>query len=185
MRHLFLLFLFLLASLAPLRARQELSDADYLAELRSDAEQGDAEAQHDLGVVYAKGHGVGQDHVEAWKWFLKAAEQGHATAHVEAWRSLRQGLRRCSGSKVVFSKPPSEATPWPSTTWAFSTMAATALRRMRGPEGYLKAAEQGHATAQYNLGGDGVVQFSGPELVSQSRSTGCRRGPIQPWRSLP
>ncbi|HHF6559516.1 TPA: tetratricopeptide repeat protein, partial [Haemophilus influenzae] len=42
------------------------------------AEQGDANVQFNLGVMYAEGQGVKQDDVEAVKWFRKAAEQGHA-----------------------------------------------------------------------------------------------------------
>ena len=44
------------------------------------AEQGDADAQFDLGVMYYDGQGVPQDHAEAVKWFRRAAEQGLADA---------------------------------------------------------------------------------------------------------
>ena len=40
------------------------------------AEQGDADAQFNLGLMYQKGHGVPQDHKEAVKWYRLAAEQG-------------------------------------------------------------------------------------------------------------
>ena len=44
------------------------------------AEQGDAEAQANLGFMYANGEGVPQDDVEAVKWYRKAADQGYAKA---------------------------------------------------------------------------------------------------------
>ena len=44
------------------------------------AEQGYAEAQFYLGVIYYKGDGVKRDAVEAVKWFRKAAEQGDTGA---------------------------------------------------------------------------------------------------------
>jgi len=44
------------------------------------AEQGDAQAQYHLGLMYANGHGVTADNSEAAKWFRKAAEQGNADA---------------------------------------------------------------------------------------------------------
>ncbi len=44
------------------------------------AEQGDAEAQDHLGLMYTKGQGVPQDYVEARTGFRKAAEQGFAAA---------------------------------------------------------------------------------------------------------
>ena len=44
------------------------------------AEQGNAVAQRNLGVLYANGQGVRQDYQEAAKWTRKAAEQGNASA---------------------------------------------------------------------------------------------------------
>ena len=42
------------------------------------AEQGNAEAQVSLGVMYQKGLGVSQDYKEAVKWYRISAEQGYA-----------------------------------------------------------------------------------------------------------
>ena len=42
------------------------------------AEQGDAEAQSVLGLMYSLGLGVPQDSQEAVKWYRRAAEQGNA-----------------------------------------------------------------------------------------------------------
>ena len=42
------------------------------------AEQGDAEAQYKLGVIYSEGKGVPQDAGEAVRWYWLAADQGHA-----------------------------------------------------------------------------------------------------------
>ena len=44
------------------------------------AEQGYADAQLNLGVMYAKGEGVPQDDQEAAKWFRMSAEQGNNEA---------------------------------------------------------------------------------------------------------
>ena len=44
------------------------------------AEQGDAVAQYNLGVMYDNGQGVPQDYAEAVKWYRLAAEQGYAHA---------------------------------------------------------------------------------------------------------
>ena len=44
------------------------------------AEQGDAKAQYNLGIMYGYGRGVPQDNKEAVKWYRKAAEQGLAIA---------------------------------------------------------------------------------------------------------
>ena len=56
---------------------------DYLTAIRlwqPLAEQGDAKAQYNLGVLDAKGRGVPQNYAKALKWFYKAAEQGYAKA---------------------------------------------------------------------------------------------------------
>lgn len=72
---------------------------DYAAALREWrplAEQGDAKAQFDLGLMYKYGLGVERDYGEAVRWFRLAAGQGE----VEAQRSLSiayekgQGVRR-------------------------------------------------------------------------------------------
>ena len=47
---------------------------------RKAAEQGDASAQYNLGVMYENGHGVEQDDEQAVFWYRKAAEQGYADA---------------------------------------------------------------------------------------------------------
>ena len=51
-----------------------------VADCKVKAEQGDANAQFNLGVMYANGEGVIQDYKQAVKWYRKAAEQGDATA---------------------------------------------------------------------------------------------------------
>ncbi len=44
------------------------------------AEQGDARAQYNLGLMYTNGLGVPQDDATAVSWYRKAAEQGFAEA---------------------------------------------------------------------------------------------------------
>jgi len=48
--------------------------------LRPLAEQGNAAAQNNLGVMYANGYGVQQDYFEAALWYRRAAEQGDPDA---------------------------------------------------------------------------------------------------------
>ncbi|MBV8442167.1 MAG: sel1 repeat family protein, partial [Hyphomicrobiales bacterium] len=44
------------------------------------AEEGDARAQNNLGIMYTNGDGVPRDYSEAVKWFRRSAEQGDASA---------------------------------------------------------------------------------------------------------
>ena len=52
--------------------------------LKRAAEQGNTEAQFILGNLYAQGKGVGQNTIEALRWFGKA----HLSGHIEAGRFL-------------------------------------------------------------------------------------------------
>lgn len=49
-------------------------------EFRASAEQGNAEAQYNLAMLYDRGLGVENDDSEALKWYREAAEQGYAKA---------------------------------------------------------------------------------------------------------
>jgi TPR repeat protein len=54
--------------------------ATALHEWRPLAEQGNADAQNNLGAMYDDGHGVPQDYGQARLWYEKAAAQGYANA---------------------------------------------------------------------------------------------------------
>ncbi len=54
--------------------------ATALKEWRPLAEQGNAEAQYGLGVMYRDSRGVSQDYEQALRWYRLAAAQGHASA---------------------------------------------------------------------------------------------------------
>ena len=56
------------------------SPSTALSEARSLAEQGDADAQFNLGEMYYYGQGVPQNDKTALKWYTLAAEQGYANA---------------------------------------------------------------------------------------------------------
>ena len=60
---------------APLQAQTPEID-----ELRTQAEQGDAAAQVNLGNMYANGEGVPPDDAEAMRWYRLAADQGNTSA---------------------------------------------------------------------------------------------------------
>ncbi len=66
---------------------QEVDDT--AASLRAAAEQGDASAQYNLGVMYLEGQGVKQDNVEAYAWIRTAAAQGRSGT-----LEIRQALLR-------------------------------------------------------------------------------------------
>lgn len=58
------------------------------------ADQDNAVAQNNLGVIYDNGEGVLKNSKEAERWNLKLAEQGYASAQYNL------ALRYCNGSGV-------------------------------------------------------------------------------------
>ena len=66
-------------------------DPDRITEIQRQAEQGDADAQNNLGVMYGEGSRVPQDHAEAVRWFRIAAEQGHARAQLNLGAMYSEG----------------------------------------------------------------------------------------------
>ena len=63
-----------------------------VTEIQLLAEQGDANAQFLLGLIYERGQSVPQDDTEAFRWFRLAAEQGGAKAQYKVGFSYRTGL---------------------------------------------------------------------------------------------
>jgi len=51
-------------------------DAEAVKWLHDAADQGEADAQHNLGVMYAVGKGTPRDYVEAYMWLSLAVAQG-------------------------------------------------------------------------------------------------------------
>ena len=85
--------------------------ATALKEWQPLAEQGDAGAQFNLGVMYKNGWGVPQDYAEAVKWYRLAAERWLASAQCnlgwmcqsgsgvhQDYAEARKGYRRSSDS---------------------------------------------------------------------------------------
>ena len=72
---------------------------DYVAaakEWQPLADQGDAVAQYNLGLLYLDGHGVPQSLMEAVNWFRRAAEQDYTLAqhNLGAMYASGQGVKR-------------------------------------------------------------------------------------------
>ena len=74
-----------------LDAWQSRDFATALRELKPLAEQGDAEAQMLLGLMYDEGQGVPKDGKTALKWFTLAAEQGESDSQAVVGASYYDG----------------------------------------------------------------------------------------------
>jgi TPR repeat protein len=132
------------------------------------ARQGDATAQHNLGVIYENGEDVRQDYTEALKWYRKAAESGYAPSQINLGNMYADG-------KGV-EKDNQKARKWylkAAKQGVAQAQYNLGIRSFNG-EGvvqdnaeaerwFRKAANQGLANAQYMLGhmyreGHGVTQ---------------------------
>ncbi|MCK5575649.1 MAG: sel1 repeat family protein [Sphingomonadales bacterium] len=71
-------------------ARLDKKLARYVSERVGAAEKGQADALYDLGLLYATGHGVDRDYVEAHKWFNLAAMKGMQRAKVDREELARE-----------------------------------------------------------------------------------------------
>jgi TPR repeat protein len=91
-------------------------------ELKPLAEQGNAEAQFNLGSLYYQGRGVPQDYSEAVKWIRKAAEQGHVFAQVTL------GSIHAEGAQGKIQKDYPQALMWFIFASAQGDMEAMELR---------------------------------------------------------
>ena len=74
-----------------LAAYQAGDFATALAEWKPLAEQGDASAQSNLGLMYFNGEGAIEDYKEAVKWFRLAAAQGNVSAQTSLGLMLANG----------------------------------------------------------------------------------------------
>ena len=136
--------------------------------LRASAEQGNVDAQFNLGVMYATGEGVPQDYVEAGAWYRLAAEQGDAIAQFNLGVMYAEGygVPQDAAEAVAWYRLAAERGAHDAQTnlggmyaegRGVSQDAAEAVAWFR------LAAEQGDADAQTNLGtmyadGRGVPQ---------------------------
>ena len=82
-------------------------EAESFDSMKRWAEQGDSNAQYNLGVMYAEGTGVRQDYAKAREWYQKAAGQGFANAQylLGAMYFEGKGVRQnTSTAKEYFGK---------------------------------------------------------------------------------
>jgi TPR repeat protein len=85
------------------------ADTD-IAKLKAKAQQGDAEAQFRIGLIFVHGQGVPKNNAEAAGWFRKAADQGHAEAqhNLGVAYDKGEGVRHDSAEAVKWFRKAAE-----------------------------------------------------------------------------
>jgi TPR repeat protein len=130
------------------------------------AEQGDAIAQFNLGLMYANGRGVPTDDRQAVAWYRKAAEKGIAKAQFNLGVMYDEGRGLPKDEQLALSWYRKAAEKgYADAQTMLGLMYANGLHVPKDEQQavvwYRNAAEQGDAIAQFNLGlmhedGDGV-----------------------------
>lgn len=122
--------LLILALMAPIVVGAQ--DLASLEQQRKTAEQGNTEAQVDMGILYEFGFNMPKNDVNALAWYMRAAEQGNALAvarrdqlrsrmkpeEIEAAQKLSQELavknpEIMETPKQSDASPPAESSPTP------------------------------------------------------------------------
>ena len=135
---------------------------------RKAADQGNADAQYKLGVMYFEGRGVARDDASAIDWFRKAGEGGSAEAELTLayMYSYGQGAPKDDAQAVIWYRKAAEqgnAKGESALAAAYEKGRGAPLDLAQAAYWYGKAAERGDADSQYILGemyaaGQGVAQ---------------------------
>ncbi len=132
------------------------------------AEQGDAQAQYELGLKYENGKGIKQNIGLALKWYRMAAENGHVGSMIDlGWfyqngQYVRKDIQKAIDFYVKAANQENAQAQF-NLAILYDEGVDIPEDNEEANKWYLKAAEQGHAIAQLNLGvnyyrGEGVEQ---------------------------
>ncbi len=159
-----------LASCTPPVAKPEPVEIPDVEGTQAKAERGDADAQYNLGRLYAKGLGVKDDYKEATRWYRQAADQGHARAQVALGEhyAAGQGVPQDNAEAVKWYRRAAEqGDATGQYTLAVMYLVGTGVPKddAEALKWYRASAEQGYALSLFHLGmrykkGQGVTPDS-------------------------
>ena len=126
--------------------------AGALREWRPLAEKGNGVAQAGLGLLYARGQGVPQDHIEAVRWFRLSVEQGHAFGQNNLADMYRKGhgvLQNYPKAVLFYRLSAAQGYAPAQSRLGFMYENGNGIRRdyKKAYMWYTLAAEQGHEGA--------------------------------------
>ncbi len=145
--------------------------AEQIEEVRTKAEQGDAQAQVGLGAAYAFGLGVAKDQREAVRWYRKAAEQGNVRAQNELGIAYNKGKGIAKDQREAvrwYRKAAEQGLADAQLNLGHSYLLGEGVTtdKRKAAFWYRKAAEQGNTDAQSLLGG---AYYEGRGVVQDKR----------------
>jgi TPR repeat protein len=151
-----------------LNAQQAGAVTESFEVAKAKAEQGIAESQKQLGVMYENGQGVATNFVEAVKWYRKAAEQGIAEAQSRLGfcYDKGQGVTQDYGEAVKWYRNAADlglSEAQFNLGVCYGKGQSVTQDYGEAVKWYRKATDQGLSVAQFNLGvcydkGQGVTQ---------------------------
>lgn len=138
-------------------AKPDTVPSALIKSLQDEAAKGDAEAQHDLALIYAQGRGVPTDYPAAAHWLREAALQGLANAqyNLAALSEKGLGVQQDSLAALLWYLDAAEqghVLAQYSVGIAYARGRGILQDYFEAERWLRKAAEQGLARAQYELG---------------------------------
>jgi TPR repeat protein len=137
---------------------EAFKNRDYLkafSEWKTSAEAGQADAQFDLGVLYAHGLGVQRDLSEAERWYRRSAEQGYPDAEFALGEMYARGwsaVARDQANAMRWLQLETTGDGMPTGDWDSIADYGLPKDQKQAAYWYRLAAEEGLAEAQYSLG---------------------------------
>ena len=121
------------------------------------AEEGNADAQNQLGDAYYDGIGVEQDYIQALEWYLRAAKQGHGIAQYNVAYAYANGIgtqKNTSEAIKWYGKSADQGIALAEYVLAKMFIGGQYLEQdlTKGLDLLHKASNQGLDLAQYDLG---------------------------------
>ena len=124
--------------------------------LKDSAQQGDAQAQHDLGWCYENGVGVDRDVKDAADWYFRSAEHGNAKGQYALGRCYMNGVgtskdETAAAKMYRLAAEQGLAKGQYEIGGCYSDGRGVKKDLREGAKWYRLAAEQGNSDAQYRL----------------------------------
>lgn len=159
-----------LATILSACATQPAEPSPEIQALINSANTGDTEAQFKLGNSYDSGHGVGRDGKEALKWYLIAANAGHA----EAQNSVGSGYQAEKKYELAYewyekAAKQNHALAINNLAYLYDLGLGVPQDRQKAYELYLRSANSGWAEAMFNIG----QMLGSGQLGEKDLEAGC------------
>jgi TPR repeat protein len=169
-------------------------DKEIATSVHALAEEGDADAQAELGRLYAEGNGVPKDYAQASMWYRKAADQGNAHGQTGlgwfyAYAEGKGVPQDYAQAAIWFRKAADQgdSVGQSGLGWLYSQGKGVPQDFAQSVLWFRKAADQDEASAQYGLAvlymnGTGVPQDYAQAVIWSRKA--ADRGNAEPLTSM-